>query len=294
MQQSCGPVKFRVEATDLNTPRNILEEIIWFKAQEVDDMKVREPLQRLMLKTSGGGIKPRDFVGAIRAKQEATQRPGLIAEVKKASPSRGVIQANFNHVKIAKEYEAGGAACLSVLTDSRYFQGSFDFLQEIRLAGVKCPLLCKDFIVEGYQLYKALAYGADACLLIASVLPNRDLELLIKVAKKLKLQQLIEVHTVGELERVLKLELDPATTLLGINNRNLETFEVSLDNTRAIMESPAGQQVKERGLLMVGESGIFTPDDVAFVQKAGCSAILVGESLVKQADTTTAVMQLLA
>lgn len=292
-QQACGPLKFQTDATDENTPRNILEEIIWFKAQEVEDMKYGQPMTTLVIKAKQAG-SGRDFIGAIRAKLEATGRPGLIAEVKKASPSRGVIQPNFDPVRIAKEYEAGGAACLSVLTDARYFQGSFEFLSQIREAGVTCPLLCKEFIVEAYQLYKARAYGADACLLIASVLPNKDIELLLKVANKLGLHTLIEVHTVEELTRVLKLSLDPSTVLLGINNRDLQTFEVTLDNTRIIMESSAGQQVKDRGLVMVGESGIFTPADVAVVQQAGCGAILVGESLVKQQDTSVAVRELLA
>lgn len=256
-------------------------------------MKHAQPLPSLMLKVKLAQAS-RDFIGMIRGKAASTRRPGLIAEVKKASPSRGVIQADFDHIRIAKQYEAGGAACLSVLTDKRFFQGSFDFLQEIRASGVSCPLLCKEFIVEAYQLYKARAYGADAVLLIASVLPNKDLALMLKVAKTVGLQCLIEVHTIGELERVLKLDLDPATTLLGINNRDLQTFEVTLENTRIIMESAAGKQVQELGLLMLSESGIFTPDDVAYVQKCGCGGILVGESLVKQPDTTIAVQQLLA
>lgn len=256
-------------------------------------MRYRMPLPGLVGKAKNAQPS-RDFVGALRQAEERTGRPGLIAEVKKASPSRGVIQANFDHVKIAQQYEAGGAACLSVLTDARYFQGSFNFLREIRAAGVGCPLLCKEFIVEAYQLYMARAYGADAVLLIAAVLPNKDLSLLMKVAHTIGLQTLIEVHTIAELERCLKLDLNADKALLGINNRDLRTFEITLDNTRIIMESDAGKQVQERGILMVGESGIFTPDDVAFVQKHGCGAILVGESLVKQDDPAEAVRQLLA
>lgn len=293
---SCGALKFHTTSTDDNQPRNILEEIIWFKALECEDMRNRVPLPRIMQKAKDMAAS-RDFVGAVRAAASASGRPGLIAEVKKASPSRGVIQPDFDHVRIAKAYEAGGAACLSVLTDNRYFQGHFEFLTEIREAGVTCPLLCKEFIVEAYQLFKARACGADAVLLIAAVLPNNDLAYLIKSVKKLGMQTLIEVHTIAELERVLLLStelLDPATTLLGINNRDLETFEVSLENTAIIMGSPAGQEVQRRGISMVGESGIFTPDDVAYVQKCGCEAILVGESLVKQGDPTAAVKALLA
>lgn len=234
----------------------------------------------------------RDFIGAIRASSQSTNKPGLIAEVKKASPSKGVIQPNFDPVKIAKAYEAGGAACLSVLTDAKFFQGSFQNLELIRSAGVSCPLLCKEFIVEAYQVFKARASGADAILLIAAVLPNSDMAYLIKAARSVDLQCLIEVHTISELERVLSLpKLEGC--MLGINNRNLEDFSVDLKTTEDIMGSHAGQKVKDQGLLMAGESGIFTPEDVGRVQAAGCGAILVGESLVKQGDPETGVKKLL-
>jgi indole-3-glycerol phosphate synthase len=216
----------------------------------------------------------------------------LIAEVKKASPSKGVIQPNFDPVKIAKAYEAGGAACLSVLTDEKFFQGSFENLRKIKSAGVSCPLLCKEFIVEAYQVFKARAFGADAILLIAAVLPNQDLEYFMKVAKVLGMCCLIEVHTEAELARVLKLE-GVEDHILGINNRDLGTFKVDLANTKQIMESSAGQEVKQRGIVMIGESGIFTPADVAFVAAAGCGGILVGESIVKQGDPEAGVKELL-
>eukprot|EP00891_Asterochloris_glomerata_P004988 jgi/Astpho2/4988/Aster-06720 len=240
----------------------------------------------------GAAPKSRDFIGALEAAQTRTGKPGLIAEVKKASPSKGIIQPDFDHVRIAKAYEAGGAACLSVLTDSKFFQGDFKFLQDIRAAGVSCPLLCKDFIVEAYQLFKARSCGADAVLLIAAVLPNKDLEYLMKVCRTLRLQCLVEVHTVAELERVLKLDLSGA--MLGINNRDLGTFKVDLHNNKVIMDSAAGQEAQQRGLMVAGESGIFTPEHVDFVQSTGCSAILVGESLVKQGDPAAAVKALLS
>lgn len=233
-----------------------------------------------------------DFIGALKSAAEKTGKPGLIAEVKKASPSKGVLQPNFDPVRIAQSYEEGGAACLSVLTDAKFFQGGFENLQLIKKAGVKCPLLCKEFIVEAYQVFKARAYGADAILLIAAVLPNSDMNYLIKVARNLGLTCLIEVHTVAELERMLALEtLDGC--MLGINNRDLQTFKVDLVRTKEIMESAAGQEVGRRGLLMAGESGIFTPEDVAYVAAAGCGAILVGESLVKQGDPAAGVKALL-
>ena len=289
--QACGPVDFKVPALGDNEPRNILEEIIWHKASEIERWRNKVPLPLLMAK-SKAAAPPRDFIGAIRAAGERLGKPGLIAEVKKASPSKGVIQPNFDPVKIAKAYEAGGAACLSVLTDTKFFQGGFENLQLIRNAGVSCPLLCKEFIVEAYQVYKARASGADAILLIAAVLPNSDMAYLIKVARTLDLQCLIEVHTVKELERMFALP-SLEGCMLGINNRNLETFKVDLANTEEIMGSSAGQRVKDENILMAGESGIFTPADVARVQAAGCGAILVGESLVKQGDPEAGVKALL-
>lgn len=289
--QGCGPVDFRVPSGEENKPRNVLEEIVWYKAVEIEAMRKRVPLAMLSSQVKSAP-PPRDFIGALRSAAERTGRPGLIAEVKKASPSRGVIQPNFDPVKIAQSYEEGGAACLSVLTDRKYFQGGFENLQKIRAAGVACPLLCKEFIVEAYQIYKARASGADAVLLITGVLPNSDMAYLIKVAQAVGLQCLIEVHTVGELRRVLKLpSLDGC--MLGINNRDLETFTVDLGNTEAIMSSPEGEEVKARNLFMAGESGIFTFQDVARVQAAGCGAILVGESLVKQGNPAEGVKALL-
>ncbi|GIL70530.1 hypothetical protein Vretimale_3661 [Volvox reticuliferus] len=291
--QPCGPHAFRVGGLpDENKPQNILEEIVWWKAREVEVMRDKQPLA--MLQALAKKVDPpRDFRAAVLAKAKETGRPGLIAEVKKASPSKGVIQPDFDPVRIAQAYERGGAACLSVLTDEKFFQGSFQNLTRIRAAGVKCPLLCKEFIVEAYQVFKARASGADAILLIAAVLPNADLAYFMKAATNLGMTCLIEVHTEGELARVLQLP-GVENHMLGINNRDLGTFKVDLNTTKRIMDSEWGQQVTERGIIMVGESGIFTPEDVAFVQQAGCGAILVGESIVKQGDPETGVKALLA
>ena len=290
-RQACGPVDFKVPSTEENKPRNILEEIVWYKAVEIEQFRTRVSLPLLMAQAKNAP-PPRDFIGALKAAAARTGRPGLIAEVKKASPSKGVIQPDFDPVRIAKNYEAGGAACLSVLTDKKFFQGGFENLQLIRAAGVACPMLCKEFIVEAYQVFKARASGADAILLIAAVLPNSDMEYLVKSARSLGLQCLIEVHTVGELERVLALG-DLEGCMLGINNRDLQTFKVDLGNTEEIMASDAGKEVAKRGLLMASESGIFVYEDVARVQKAGCEVILVGESLVKQGDCKKGVEELL-
>ena len=261
-----------------NKPVNILEEIVWYKDYELSQRKEKFPLE--LVRTALQNAPPaRDFVGAIKEQLAATGQPALIAEVNKAPPSKGVIQPNFAPVKIAKAYEEGGAACLSVLTDEKFFQGGFENLELIRSAGVTCPLLCKEFIVDAYQIYLARKYGADAILLIAAVLPNQDLMYFQKIANSLGMAALIEVHTYEEMERVLKLE---KIDLLGINNRDLGTFKVSLDVTVDLLNGPLGEQVRERGITMVGESGIFTIDDVNTLQDAGVGCLLVGESLVKQ------------
>lgn len=284
---NCGTFQFKLQ-NEGNTPRNILEEIVWSKGTEVTAMKEKTPLSALMKVLKG--VEPaRDFVGALRERAAETGKPGLIAEVKKASPSRGVIQPNFDPVRIAKAYEGGGAACLSVLTDSKYFQGSFENLKLIREAGVECPLLCKEFIIDAWQLFYARAHGADAVLLIAAVLPNQDLLYLSKIAKTLGLAVLIEVHTPREMSRVLGL---PDVKLIGINNRSLATFKVDLNNTVELLKGQHGQEIRERGILVVGESGLFVPADIKAVQDAGVSAVLVGESLVKQDDPSAGIRNL--
>eukprot|EP00899_Mesostigma_viride_P010454 jgi/Mesvir1/1940/Mv22961-RA.1 len=285
---SCGKeFAFKVYGMESN-PINILEEIVWNKDEEITKLKDLRPLSLVQpaIKVSPPA---RDFVGALRSAQVATGAPGLIAEVKKASPSRGVLRADFDPVKIAQAYEAGGAACISVLCDAKYFQGSYDYLQAIRLAGVKCPLLCKEFIIDAYQISLARSKGADAILLIAAVLPNVDLSYFIKVAKSMGMSALVEVHTAEELDRVLKL---PNLEFVGINNRDLGTFKVDIHNTVRLLEGERGQAIRDRGILVVGESGLFTPDDIKLVQDAGCGAVLVGESIVKKDDPTAGIKEL--
>ncbi|KAI4308574.1 hypothetical protein L6164_031632 [Bauhinia variegata] len=274
-----GPFEFRLQ-NEGNTPRNILEEIVWNKDVEVTQLKERKPLGKLK-KELENAPPARDFLGALRAANERTGLPGLIAEVKKASPSRGILREDFDPVEVARSYEKGGAACLSVLTDEKYFKGSFENLEAIRNAGVKCPLLCKEFIVDAWQLYYARTKGADAVLLIAGVLPDLDIKYMIKICKMLGLTALVEVHDEREFDRVLGID---GIKLIGINNRNLETFKVDISNTKKLLEGECGRIVRERGIIMVGESGLFTPDDIAYVQEAGVKAVLVGESIVKQSD----------
>jgi indole-3-glycerol phosphate synthase len=228
---------------------------------------------------------PRDFVAALKA---SCRKPAVIAEVKKASPSKGVIRADFDPVAIAKAYGAGGASCLSVLTDKKFFQGGFDVLVDVRSA-VELPLLCKDFILWPYQLYQARAAGADAALLIAAILSDKDLYYLLKVAKSLGLAVLVEVHDGAEMERVLALA---GVELIGINNRDLSSFAVDLATTEQLMAT-YGAQVRAKGALLVSESGLFSRDDLDRVVSAGADAVLVGEALMRQSDVTEALETLI-
>lgn len=273
-----GPFELRLHNAD--SPSNILEEITWYKDQEVSRMKEVNPLEALK-KAVENAPPTRDFVGALRMAHQRTGFPALIAEVKKASPSRGILKENFDPVEIAQAYERGGAACLSVLTDQKYFKGGFENLEAIRSAGVKCPLLCKEFIVDPWQIYYARTKGADAVLLIAAILTDLEITYLLKLCKKLGLATLVEVHDEREMGRVLGIE---GIELVGINNRSLETFKVDISNTKKLLEGEHGRQIREKDMIVVGESGLFTPDDIAYVQAAGVKAVLVGESIVKQND----------
>lgn len=273
-------------------PRHILEEIVWAKDREVSVARERVSLEQLR-KQLEGLPACRDFVAALRA---SCRKPAVIAEVKKASPSKGVIREDFDPVAIAQGYGAGGASCLSVLTDKQFFQGGFDVLVDVRQA-VALPLLCKDFILSPYQLYQARVAGADAALLIAAILDDQDLGYLHKVARTLGLAVLIEVHDASELARVLALPLwqqaaPGGHTLIGINNRDLSTFAVDLATTEQL-NTQFGAQIRERGALLVSESGLFTRDDLDRVQCAGADAVLVGESLMRQADVTSALETLI-
>ena len=265
-------------------PRNILEKIVWEKDREVASARDRVGLEQLK-KQVADLPATRDFLAALKA---ACRKPAVIAEVKKASPSKGVIREDFDPVAIAQGYAAGGASCLSVLTDKQFFQGGFEVLVQVRQA-VELPLLCKDFILTPYQLYQARAAGADAALLIAAILTDVDMAYLLKVAKSLGLTVLVEVHDAAELERVLALE---GVQLIGINNRNLATFETDLATTEQLTER-YGAQIRAKGCLLVSESGLFTRDDLDRVQSAGADAVLVGESLMRQSDVTTALETLI-
>jgi len=212
----------------------------------------------------------------------------VIAEVKKASPSKGVIREDFEPVAIASAYAAGGASCLSVLTDRTFFQGGFDVLVEVRKA-VDLPLLCKEFVLSPYQLYQARAAGADAVLLIAAILGDQDLRYLRKAAAALGLAVLVEVHDADELERVLSIG---GFDLVGINNRDLSTFETDLGTTERLTAS-FGQRLQDQNILLVSESGLLTRTDLSRVQSAGADAVLVGEALMRQNDLEAGLRKLI-
>jgi indole-3-glycerol phosphate synthase len=265
-------------------PRNILEKIVWKKEAEV--AKLRERLSLRDLQREIFSAPPaRDFLGTLR---QGKTHPALIAEVKKASPSRGVIREDFDPVAIAQAYADHGATCLSVLTDQTFFQGDFEYLAQIREA-VELPLLCKEFIIYPYQMYLARLKGADAVLLIAAILSDKDLRYFVQIAHALGMNALVEVHTLVELDRVLAV---PDVAIIGINNRNLETFTTALDTTGELIAARRSQ-LQSRDLLIVSESGIHGPEHVQAVHAAGAKAILVGESLMKQPDPGKAIGELL-
>jgi indole-3-glycerol phosphate synthase len=260
-------------------PRHILEKIVWEKDREIAASRDRVSLDQLKRQVAELP-PPRDFVAALRA---SCRKPAVIAEVKKASPSKGVIREDFDPVAIARGYAAGGASCLSVLTDKTFFQGGFDVLVAVREA-VDLPLLCKEFILSPYQLYQARAAGADAALLIAAILEDADLGYLLKVARSLGLAALVEVHDAQEMERVLRLEGVP---MIGINNRDLSTFHTDLATTERLT-ADYGQRIRASKTLLVSESGLANRDDLDRVLSAGADAVLVGEALMRQADVSAA------
>ncbi len=258
---------------------DILQRILAVKREEVAAARAQKPLAALRAEAEAQP-PPRDFAGAIRAK---VSRGGtaVIAEIKKASPSKGVIRTDFRPAEIARSYAAHGAACLSVLTDRQFFQGAPEYLQEAR-AACALPVLRKDFIVDEYQVVEARAMGADCILLIvAAVARMRELEAL---AHELGMAVLVEVHDAAELDLALQLR----TPLIGINNRNLRTFEVSLQTTLDLLPRIGSDRI------VVTESGIATPSEVALMRGNGVNAFLVGEAFMRASDPGDALRQLLA
>ncbi|NOX52848.1 MAG: indole-3-glycerol phosphate synthase TrpC [Planctomycetes bacterium] len=258
----------------------ILDEIVEHKRTELVEAKRRVPLDELRRRVESAPAV-RDFVDALRTEARRTGI-ALIAEVKKASPSAGLIRDDFDPLAIARTYQRHGAACISCLTDERFFQGRLEYLQAIRQA-VELPVLRKDFIIDEYQIWEARAAGADCVLLIAECLDDALLHRLYRCTRDLGMHALIEIYEADNLDRVLRL--DPP--LIGINNRDLKSFTVDLEHSIRL-----GQRLPP-ATVRVSESGIYTRDDVVRLQKAGFHAMLVGESLMRHADIGAKVDELL-
>ena len=258
---------------------DILKKIVAVKHEEIAQASQKKSLA-MVRADAESRVLTRDFIGAIQHKINQGQS-AVIAEIKKASPSKGVLRADFIPADIAQSYAEHGAACLSVLTDAQFFQGSVDYLKQAR-ASCDLPVLRKDFMVDAYQVYEARAMGADCILLIAACLDDAQMRDLEAIALSLDMAVLVEVHDAEELNRALKLK----TPLVGINNRNLRTFEVSLDTTIGMLKDVPSDRI------LVTESGILSPADVQKMREAKVNAFLVGEAFMRAPDPGQALADL--
>ena len=260
---------------------DILQKILAVKAQEIAAAKSKKPLAEIRTEAESA-FPSRDFVGSLRAKINAGL-PAVIAEIKKASPSKGVLRENFDPADIARSYSRHGAACLSVLTDREFFKGDSEYLKQAR-AACMLPVLRKDFMLEAYQVYEARAIGADCILLIVAALDVPRMQELETIAHSLKMAVLVEAHDTKELELALRLK----TPLIGINNRNLRTFETRLDTTLQLIKLIPGERI------VITESGILKPQDVQLLRENGIQCFLVGEAFMRAQDPGAEMARLFA
>ncbi len=276
-----GAKMVTINESDCKAMSDILNKILEVKRVEIHAAQQQKPLAEVEAAALAQPVA-RSFIGAIQAKIAAGQA-AVIAEIKKASPSKGVIREDFRPAEIAASYASHGAACLSVLTDEQFFQGSAKYLQAAR-AACDIPVLRKDFMIDLYQVYEARAMGADCILLIAAALDLAQMRALEAIAHQLGMSVLVEVHNAEELEQALQLE----TPLLGINNRNLRTFEVTLETTLSLLARIPADKI------IVTESGIFTSQDVALMREHAVHTFLVGEAFMRQPDPGVALAQVFA
>jgi indole-3-glycerol phosphate synthase len=276
---------FRISLSEVS----ILDTIVEHKRTEVARLPEREITVEVLRESLAARGGARDFVGALRSPRAGSV--GLIAEVKKASPSAGIIRADFDPIRIAREYERGGASCLSVLTDEHFFQGSLDYLRQIREA-VSLPLLRKDFIIDERQILEAIEGGADAILLIVAILTDEQVKRFHTLASAAGLAVLVEAHDASELNRAMAA----GARLIGVNNRDLKTFTVDLATTEALagrLDLSRGKDGEVAPHLLVAESGIHSREDVERLEKCGAQAILVGESLMNHSPGDQKIRELL-
>ncbi|ABA24489.1 indole-3-glycerol phosphate synthase [Trichormus variabilis ATCC 29413] len=271
-------------AINTNRLQPIIREIVWQKKQEVAQLHQQMSLASLQRQLTAAPTV-RDFLTAL---QQNPYQPSLIAEIQKASPNHGMIRADFDPVAIAKAYERGGAACLSVVTDTSFFHGSFEILRAIRQR-VPLPILCKEFIIDPCQIYLARAAGADAVLLIAAILTDRELKDFLRIIHFLGMNALIAVHSLAELDRILKLD---DIRLIEINNQSLQDFTTDISTTQNLLAARRSH-LQNLGITVVSESGLYTHTDLSLVTEAGANAVIVGESLIKEQDIELAVRHLL-
>ncbi|MEA5619770.1 indole-3-glycerol phosphate synthase TrpC [Cronbergia sp. UHCC 0137] len=267
-----------------NRLQSMLKEIVWQKKLEVEQIQKEMSLASLQRQLTAAPTV-RDLFTAI---QQSLYRPSLIAEIRKTSLNQEIIRTEFEPIAIAKAYEGGGATCISVVTDQKFFQGGFEHLRAIRYR-VTVPLLCKDFILNPCQIYLARAAGADAVLLIAAILTDQQIQNLTAVIHYLGMNAVIEVNNLAELDRVLKLD---DTRIITINNRSWEDFTVDINITEQLM-AQRRSHIQNLGILVLSESGIENSADLAFVADAGVNAVIMGEPLLKQEDITAAVRNFL-